>query len=78
MDQICDGYGAKHWNAELPSDSTSSNIYWNSCCKADEVKVDLLKRPPAYLKDLFDDNSSRGRDLKKRSEDITLLLLSLP
>jgi hypothetical protein len=47
MDQICDGCGAKHWKAELPSDSISSNIYWNSCCKAGEVKVDLLKEPPA-------------------------------
>jgi hypothetical protein len=37
MDQICDGCGAKHWKAELPSDSTSSNIYWNSCCKAGVV-----------------------------------------
>jgi hypothetical protein len=65
MDQICNDCGAKHWKAELPSDCTLNNIYWMSCCKAGQVKIDLLKEPSAYLKDLFDDNSTRGQNFKK-------------
>jgi hypothetical protein len=63
--KICNDCGAKHWKAELPSDCTLNNIYWTSCCKAGQVKIDILKEPSAYLKDLFDDNSTRGQNFKK-------------
>jgi hypothetical protein len=49
MDQMCNDYGEKHWKAKLPFDCTSNNIYWMSCCKTGQVKVDLLKETSTLL-----------------------------
>jgi hypothetical protein len=64
MDQVCLDCGAKHWKAELPPDCTANNKFWMSCCKAGAVKIELLKTPPAFLKELYDDISARGRKFK--------------
>ena len=64
MDQICAECNAKHWIGELPGECTANNRYWMKCCLAGRVKVDLLREPPAFLKDLFDDLSSRGRHFR--------------
>jgi hypothetical protein len=64
IDQVCKDCGAKHWKAELPANCTINNQFWMSCCKAGAVKIDLLKEPPPYLKDLYDDITVRGRNFK--------------
>ena len=55
MTEICQYCNAKHWIGELPSECTLTNRYWSSCCKAGKVKIDLLSKPPAYIKDLYND-----------------------
>ena len=64
MDQECNQCGAKHWKLELPSSSTSNNVFWMSCCRAGKVQVDLLQEPPQYLKELYEDTTTRGQTFK--------------
>ena len=53
MDKVCADCGAKHWEAELPSQCTSRNKFWMSCCKAGAVKLETLQSPPDSLKTLL-------------------------
>ena len=60
MDQICSECNAKHWIGEMTNQTSSTRATWMSCCKSGEVRVDFLREPPSYLKDLYDDLGNRG------------------
>ena len=64
MDKVCTDCGAKHWEAELPSQCTSQNKFWMSCCKAGAVKLEPLQSPPTFLRILFEEMSTRGRHFR--------------
>lgn len=64
MDKVCHDCGAKHWKSELPANATANKTFWMSCCKAGAAKVDLLKEPPQYLKDLYESTDARGQTFK--------------
>jgi len=48
----------------MPAQCTSKNSFYNSCCKAGEVKVDYLREPPAFLKDLYDNQETSGKQFR--------------
>ena len=65
MDQICYDCNAKHWNGEKPATSTSTNTFYISCCKKGEVDIELLREPPAFLKDLYDNQQASGKEFRR-------------
>ncbi|KAF8595117.1 hypothetical protein BDV93DRAFT_415339, partial [Ceratobasidium sp. AG-I] len=49
----CTHCQAFHWKAERLSSSTAAVDKFGSCCRQGKIKIDLPKRPPATLWDLF-------------------------
>jgi len=64
MNEICQHCNALHWK-ELLSAASEKNKYWNSCCIAGKVRLDNLKTPPPFLKDLYDDLSEYSKQFKE-------------
>ena len=64
MDHICSQCEAKHWIGERPATYTANDQHWTTCCNKGNVAVDLLREPPAYLKDLYDNLETSGRHFK--------------
>jgi len=65
MVEMCYDCYAKHWIEELPAACTSRNRYWNSCCLGGDVVIPLLSEPPAYLKDLYDNQEDSGKEFRE-------------
>ena len=64
MDDICCKCDAKHWIGERPATYTANNRHWTTCCNKGNVAVDLLREPPPYLKDLYDNAERSGRHFR--------------
>ncbi|KAI7861309.1 hypothetical protein BDF14DRAFT_1739203, partial [Spinellus fusiger] len=61
MNHMCSNCGAKHWKDEI-----SPSKLWMSCCRNGNVELRSLADPPAYLRDLYDDMSVRGRRFREQ------------
>ena len=54
MSVRCTSCKALHWIQERLSGSTIALPQFETCCKKDNVQLELLRPPPAYLQYLLD------------------------